>query len=85
MSHQHISYRSVSAINIEKLIYQNDYLSCALPGYACLTLRAEMPLITVSYLAEACCVHFPCTPNHVVTKARKDEKMCTLQQKKKRS
>lgn len=72
-------------IDIEKPIYQYDYLSCALPGYACLTLLAEMPLIMVSYLAEACCVHFPCTPNHVITKARKEEEMCTLQQKKERS
>lgn len=69
-------------INIEKLIYQNDYLSCALPVYPCLTLLAEKPFITVSYLAEACYIHFLCTQNHEVTKARKDEEMCALQQKK---
>ncbi len=44
----------------------------------------KSPFITVSYLAETCYAHFPCTPNHEVTKARKDEEMCTLQQKKKR-
>lgn len=74
---------SARTINIGKLIYQNDYLSCALAGYPCLSLPAEKPLITVGYPAEACCVHFPYNPTHEVTKAWKDEEMCTLQQKKK--
>jgi hypothetical protein len=74
----------VPTIDVVKLIYKNDYLSCAQASYPYLLQLAIKPLITVGYPAGACCAPFPCKPNHEVIKARKDEEMCTMQQKKKR-